>query len=87
MIAVGSDDGVLLGDGRFHTDGEGLLAVVEVAEAADELGLVKGVGCDLHTAHEAHIVEEGEKLRRRRGDGSGRGIAVVAGKGNACLNH
>jgi len=63
MVAVGGDDGVLFSDGGLHADGDGLLAVVEVAEAADELGLVEGVSGDLHAPHQGHVAEEGEELR------------------------
>ena len=35
VVAVGGDDAVFFGDGGLHADGDGLLAVVEVAEAAD----------------------------------------------------
>lgn len=68
VIAVGGDDGVRAGGGSLHADGDGLLAIVEVAEAADELGLVEGVGGDLEAAHEGHIAEEGHELARCGGD-------------------
>jgi len=70
VVAVGGDDAVFSGDAGLHADGDGLLAVVEVAEAADEFGLVEGVGGDLHAAHEGHVAEEGKELGGGGGDGA-----------------
>lgn len=70
MVTVGGDDAVTARDGGLHPDGDGLLAVVQVAEAADELGLVEGVCGDLHAAHQRHVAEERDKLRRGGFDGA-----------------
>lgn len=70
MVAVGGDDAVFSGDAGLHTDGDGFLAVVEVAESADEFGLVEGVGGDLHSAHEGHLTEEGKELGGGGGNGA-----------------
>jgi hypothetical protein len=67
VVAVGGDDGVGAGGGGLHADGDGLLAVVEVAEAPDELGLVERVRRDLEAPHERHVAEEGQQLPRRGG--------------------
>ncbi|WVZ10150.1 hypothetical protein V8G54_014680 [Vigna mungo] len=70
VVAVGGDDAVLSGDAGLHTHGDGFLAVVEVAESADEFGLVERVGSDLHAAHEGHVTEKGKQLGGRSGDGA-----------------
>lgn len=62
MVTVSSDDAVLFGNRSFHADGDSLLAVVEMAEPSDEFGLVEGIGCDLHAAHEGHVAEEGHEF-------------------------
>lgn len=67
VIAVRGDDGIGAGDGGLHPDGDGLLAVVEVAEAADQLRLVQRVRRDLRAAHGGHVAEEGGELARRGG--------------------
>ncbi|KAG5521065.1 hypothetical protein RHGRI_033578 [Rhododendron griersonianum] len=86
MIPVRRDDAILPGDRGLHPDGDGLLAVVEVAEAADELGLVERVGGDLHPAHGGHVAEEGHELGGGGLDGAGGGVAVVGGEGDAGLD-
>ena len=86
VVAVGGDDAVFLCDGGVHADGDGLLAVVEVAEAADELGLVEAVGGDLHAAHDGHVAEEGEELGGGGGDGARGRVAVVGGEGDGGLH-
>lgn len=86
VVAVGGDDGVLAGDGGLHADGDGLLAVVEVAEAADELGLVEGVGGDLHAAHQGHVAEESDELGGGGGDVAGRRVDDVGGEGHGGLD-
>ena len=75
-----------LGDGGLHADGDRLLAVVEVAEAADQLRLVERVRGDLHPPDRRHVAEEGHQLRRRRLDGARRRRAVVAGERDAGLH-
>ena len=67
VVAVGRDDGVGAGGGRLHAHRDGLLAVVEVAEAADQLRLVQRVRRDLRAAHGGHVAEEGGELARRGG--------------------
>jgi len=63
VVAVGGDDAVLARDRSLHPHRDGLLAVVEVAEAADQLGLVEGVRRDLHPPHQRHVTEERDELR------------------------
>lgn len=77
MVAVGGDDAVFLGDRRLHADGDGLLAVVEVAEPADQPCLVERVRGDLHPTHGGHVEEEGHELVGGGFDGAGRRFAVV----------
>lgn len=77
MVSVRRDDGVSPGYRRLHPDGDGFLAVVEVAEPADEFGLVERVGGDLHPPHQGHVAEEGEELRRRGLDGARGGFDEV----------
>ena len=77
MIAVGCDDGVLLRQRRLHADAHSLLAVVEVAEPADELALVQHVGRDLEAAHEVRLREHVHDLRLARLHRLGRGFDVV----------
>lgn len=81
MVAVGCDDGVGRGEGRFHADGDGFLAIVEVAEAADELGFVEEVGRELGAAEEGEGAEEGEEFGGGGGDRGGWGSALVGDKG------
>lgn len=83
MIAIRGNNAIRSRDRGFHADGDGFLAVVEVAEAADELGLVEGVGGDLGAAHEGHGAEEGEEFGGGGGDGAGWGVDVVGCKGDA----
>ena len=86
VVAVGGDDGVGAGDGGLHADGDGLLAVVEVAETADELGLVEGVGGDLHAAHDGHVAEEGHELGGGGGHVAGGRVDEVGGEGDGRLD-
>lgn len=86
VIAVSGDDAVLLGDGGLHADGHGFLSVVQVAEPADQLGLVERVRGDLHAAHRRHVAEEGEELLGRGVDGARRRLAVVGGEGDRGLD-
>mmetsp|Transcript_22786 Transcript_22786/g.58407 ORF Transcript_22786/g.58407 Transcript_22786/m.58407 type:complete len:416 (+) Transcript_22786:91-1338(+) len=86
VVAVRGDDGVLVGDGGLHALDDGLLPVVQVTEAADELGLVRHVGGDLHTPHAIHVLEKVQQLRfvgchRPRG-----GLDLVALEGCRDLN-
>lgn len=86
MVSVGRDDTILLRNCGFHTDGDGLLAVVEVAEAADEFGFVERVGGYFHSPHHRHVAKEGHEFLRRGLDGSRRRVDVVAGEGDAGLD-
>ena len=86
MVAVGGDDAVLLCDRCLHADGDSLLAVVEVAEFTDQLGLVKRVSGDLHPPHRRHVAEEGRELLRGGIDGARRRIALVACERDAGLD-
>jgi hypothetical protein len=86
VISVGGDDAVSLGDGGLHADGDGLLAVVEVAEASNEFGLVEGIGGDLHAAHDRHVVEEGEQLLRSGLHGARRRLDPVGRERDAGLD-
>mmetsp|Transcript_22179 Transcript_22179/g.74620 ORF Transcript_22179/g.74620 Transcript_22179/m.74620 type:complete len:407 (+) Transcript_22179:157-1377(+) len=54
VVAVGGDHRVLPRDGGLHANAHGLLAVVQMAEAAHLLGLVQLVGGELHAAHRVH---------------------------------
>jgi len=86
VVAVGGDDGIGAGDCGLHADGDGLLAVVEVAEPADELGLVEGVGGYLHAAHEGHVAEEGDELGGGGGDIARWRVDEVGGERDRCLD-
>ncbi|WVZ24100.1 hypothetical protein V8G54_002644 [Vigna mungo] len=70
VVTVSSDDAVLARDRGLHPHRNGLLPVVEMAEAADQLGLIEGVRRDLHPPHQRHVTEEREELRRRGLDGA-----------------
>jgi hypothetical protein len=86
VVAVGGDDGIGAGDGGLHADGDGLLAVVEVAEPTDKLGFVEGVGRDLHAAHEGHVAEEGDELSGGGGDITRGWVDEVGGERDRCLD-
>ena len=62
VIAVGGDDRILLREGGFHADAHRLLAVVQVAEPADELALVEDVRRDLEAPHEVRLGEHIDDL-------------------------
>lgn len=57
MASVRGDPIVGRVEGGVDAGGDGLLAVVQVAEAADVLGLVLVVARDLHPAHGVHELE------------------------------
>lgn len=86
MIAIGGDYTVLLGNRRFHSDGDGFLAVVQVAESADKLGFIERIGGDFHPAHQSHVAEEGEQFLRSGLNGAGWRVRVVAGEGEIGLD-
>ena len=65
VVAVGSHDGVLVIDAGLHADADGLLAVVQVAEPADELSLVQDVGGDFHPSHAKEVLEEAQYFSLR----------------------
>ena len=85
MVAVGGDDAVLC-DRYLHADGDSLLAIVEVAESADQLGLVELVRGDLHPPHRRHVAEEGHELLRGGIDGARQRIVLVGCEGDAGLD-
>lgn len=62
MASVRSDELVDGGDSTLNTNGHGLLANGEMAETADELGLVQSVGGHLHTAHGGHVAVHANEL-------------------------
>lgn len=86
VVAVSSDDAILLCDRGLHAHGHGFLAVVEVAEPADQLSLVERVRCNLHAPHRRHVAEEGEELLRVGVYGARRRLALVRGEGNGGLD-
>ena len=77
VVPVRRDDRVLPRDRRLHPHGQSLLPVVEVAEPADQFGLVERVRGDLHAPHASHVAEEGEDLRRGGLHGARRRVAEV----------
>ena len=87
MIAISGDDAIFLHDCGLHADGDGLLAVVQVAKPTDQFGLIEQVGGDLHAAHRCHVAEEGEELRLRGLDGARQRFAFVGGEWNGGLDH
>ncbi|GJN36581.1 hypothetical protein PR202_gb25457 [Eleusine coracana subsp. coracana] len=64
----------------LHADRDGLLAVVEVAEPTDELGLIQGINSDLHMAHHGHVTEEGNELGGGGGDVPEGWVGEVSGR-------
>ena len=77
VVPVAGDDTVVERRRRFQSNDDRLLAVVEVAEAADLLRLVLHVGGDLEAPHAEHGLEELEQLGLGRGDGGGGRVDVV----------
>ncbi len=59
VVAVGGNQVVLVRDGALQALGNGLLAEVQVAEAADVLALVELVRGDLDAAHALHLLNRG----------------------------
>ena len=86
MIAIGCDDAILFGNCRLHTDSHRFLSIVEVAEPADQLGFIQGVGSNLHPPHQRHIVEESEQLFGSGFDIARGRIAFVSDEGDAGLD-
>ena len=62
VVAIGGDDRVLVGDRRLHADHHGLLADVEMAEAADQAHAVELAGALLEAADQQHVAIEGLEL-------------------------
>jgi len=78
VVAVGGDEGVSAGDvaSMLTAMASWLLPIIEVAETADELGLVERVRPYLGAAHEGHVAE-GKELARGGGGGAGRRVHDV----------
>jgi hypothetical protein len=57
MVSVSSDEAVIEVESSFHAFRDGLLSVVQMAEASDELGLVQIVSSDLSPSHNNHVFE------------------------------
>src|SRR5581483_101757 len=55
VVAVGGDDGVALFGRRLHADHHGLLADIEMAEAADQAHAVELAGLLLEAADQQHV--------------------------------
>jgi hypothetical protein len=77
VVAVGDDHGVIGLHGGGGGDGDGLLADVEVAEAAEHLLLIGSPGDLLDAADEHHLVHGLQEL----------GLGEVAGVVGACFEH
>lgn len=77
MITIRGDYTVFSINGGFHSNSNGFLTIVEMAETTDEFGFVERVSSDLHTTHENHVVEEGHEFGGGGLDGGGRWFAVV----------
>ena len=71
VVAVGGDDLVAVADRHLHADHHGLLADVEVAEAADQAHAVELAGLLLEAADQQHLAV-GVQL-------------LLAGEGGDCL--
>eukprot|EP00967_Tisochrysis_lutea_P143713 scaffold267311_cov30-Tisochrysis_lutea.AAC.2 len=83
VVAVRGDEGVAQVACRFHPHANGLLPVVQVAEALDMLALIERVGRDLHATHAVHERVVAEELVT--GDLRAGRAAVSAGAGDAPL--
>ena len=86
MVAIGCDDAILFGNCGLHTNGHRFLSIVEVAETADQLGFIEGVGSNLHPPHQRHIVEESEQFFGSGFDIARGWLAFVADEGDAGLD-
>lgn len=53
--SVSRDEGVIPGDSFLHSLGDGLLAIIKMAEPVDQLIFVEVVTDNLHTSHDAHL--------------------------------
>ena len=62
MVTVRSDQTILTSHASLTTRCNGLLTVIQVAEAANLSLLVQHVRKDLHSAHDGHLVEEASEL-------------------------
>mmetsp|Transcript_24136 Transcript_24136/g.73853 ORF Transcript_24136/g.73853 Transcript_24136/m.73853 type:complete len:413 (+) Transcript_24136:249-1487(+) len=82
VVAVRGDEGVAQVACRFHPHANGLLPVVQVAEALDMLALIERVGRDLHATHAVHerVVAE-ELVTGDQGLFRGRALEVVGEEG------
>ena len=64
VVAIAGDDLVAVLDRHLHADDDGLLADIEVAEAADQPHAVHLAGALLEAADEQHLREGVEFLAR-----------------------
>ena len=64
VVAIGCNDLIALVDRHLHADHHGLLADVEVAEAADQAHAVELAGLLLEAADEQHLAVGAKLLRR-----------------------
>ena len=62
VVAVAGDDGIALFQGHLHADHHGLLADVEVAEAANQAHAVHLAGLLLEAADQQHVAVGSEFL-------------------------
>src|SRR5262249_47348517 len=81
VVAIGGDDGIAGLQRRLHADDDGLLADVEVAEAADEAHAVKLSRALLEAADRQHgaVVARELVVRGRRARGRNLPRAVARG--------
>eukprot|EP00967_Tisochrysis_lutea_P034352 scaffold40992_cov33-Tisochrysis_lutea.AAC.6 len=62
VVTVRGDNGIIERHRRLDTHADGLLAVIEMAEAGDELALVQHIRRNLHAAHGIPAAVRGQRL-------------------------
>ena len=62
MVTVRRDQAILARHTSLTARCNGLLAIVQVAEATNLSLLVQHVGQDLHSSHDSHLAEEAAEL-------------------------
>jgi hypothetical protein len=77
VVAVAGDDLVAGIADRVHAHGDGFLADVEVAEAADQTHAVQLAGPFLEPADQQHVAIEFQQLRLRGAPGIGFDTGVI----------